>query len=195
MNKQPAGYPEQVAPPRAHIDCLLGAPSGIVCELKVPMTLVAVKSNPDLGAASWDVTISGLRPYICTLHKNRKYWIAVSPEQEIATCHQTGIALHPRVHDHEAMIYFPFLDPPIQWLPIGPLLGEIPRDMSIDVVANKVGGCPGDFDFDGDVGIVDLLDLLGRWGPCPLCLQDLNGDNNVGISDLLTLLSLWGPCR
>lgn len=27
--------------------------------------------------------------------------------------------------------------------------------------------CPGDLDGDGDVGVKDLLELLGNWGPCP----------------------------
>jgi len=27
--------------------------------------------------------------------------------------------------------------------------------------------CPGDIDGDGTVGIVDFLQLLGTWGPCP----------------------------
>ena len=29
------------------------------------------------------------------------------------------------------------------------------------------GGCPADFDSSGDVGVKDLLFLLGAWGPCP----------------------------
>ena len=27
--------------------------------------------------------------------------------------------------------------------------------------------CPADFDNSGDVGVKDLLALLGNWGPCP----------------------------
>ena len=27
--------------------------------------------------------------------------------------------------------------------------------------------CPADFDNSGDVGVKDLLFLLGAWGPCP----------------------------
>ena len=29
------------------------------------------------------------------------------------------------------------------------------------------GKCPADFDGSGDVGVKDLLILLGTWGPCP----------------------------
>ena len=53
----------------------------------------------------------------------------------------------------------------------------------------------GDVDFDGVVGIIDLLDLLGSWGSCPgfpaECFADLDGDGVVGITDLLTLLANW----
>ncbi len=55
---------------------------------------------------------------------------------------------------------------------------------------------PGDLDGDGTVGIIDLLLLLGAWGPCPercppFCTGDLDGDCTVGIVDLLLLLANW----
>ncbi len=55
---------------------------------------------------------------------------------------------------------------------------------------------PGDLDGDGTVGILDLLLLLGAWGPCPercppFCTGDLDGDCTVGIVDLLILLANW----
>jgi len=54
----------------------------------------------------------------------------------------------------------------------------------------------GDLDNDGIVGIVDFLELLARWGPCPdpcppVCLGDLDGDCEVGIVDFLALLINW----
>ncbi len=53
-------------------------------------------------------------------------------------------------------------------------------------------------DLNGDdvVGVVDLLGLLGSWGPCAkgCCLANLDLDGNVGVSDLLALLANWGPC-
>ena len=54
----------------------------------------------------------------------------------------------------------------------------------------------GDLDGDGIVGIVDFLDLLAAWGPCPApyppsCRADLDGDCSVGILDLLILLGNW----
>ncbi len=56
---------------------------------------------------------------------------------------------------------------------------------------------PGDVDGDGTVGILDLLGLLGAWGPCPApcpqsCAADLDDDCQVGITDLLILLANGG---
>ncbi len=56
----------------------------------------------------------------------------------------------------------------------------------------------GDLDGDGAVGILDFLQLLGEWGPCPVppaaCAGDLDGDGVVGILDFLLLLGNWGTC-
>jgi glucose/arabinose dehydrogenase len=57
--------------------------------------------------------------------------------------------------------------------------------------------CAADIDYDGVVGILDFLILLGNWGPCTpgtCCPGDLDGDGSVGILDFLTLLASWGPC-
>ena len=53
----------------------------------------------------------------------------------------------------------------------------------------------GDIDADGTTGILDMLILLGDWGPCPqsgACDSDLDSDGTVGIGDLLVLLANWG---
>ncbi|MDY7110619.1 MAG: DUF4038 domain-containing protein [Planctomycetota bacterium] len=54
----------------------------------------------------------------------------------------------------------------------------------------------GDINGDGVVNVVDLLTLLGAWGPCPDppadCAADLDGDGAVGSEDLLILLGNWG---
>ena len=57
-------------------------------------------------------------------------------------------------------------------------------------------GIPGDVDGDGTVGILDFLDLLAAWGPCPepcppSCSADFDNDCQVGITDLLILLANW----
>ena len=57
--------------------------------------------------------------------------------------------------------------------------------------------CVADLDDSGDVGVSDLLALLGSWGPCPPkanCPADFDGSGNVGVSDFLVLLANWGPC-
>ena len=57
--------------------------------------------------------------------------------------------------------------------------------------------CLADFDNSGDVGVKDLLFLLGAWGPCPKkgdCLADFDNSGDVGVKDLLFLLGVWGSC-
>jgi len=49
-------------------------------------------------------------------------------------------------------------------------------------VSGNVDACPWDLDRDGEVGIVDFLDLLGNW------------NNPYGIVDFLDLLAAWGSC-
>ncbi|MCH8211725.1 MAG: hypothetical protein IIB99_10180 [Planctomycetes bacterium] len=51
-----------------------------------------------------------------------------------------------------------------------------------------------DLDGTGDVGVKDLLILLGAWGPNPGHPADFDGDGNVGVPDLLALFANWGPC-
>jgi hypothetical protein len=57
--------------------------------------------------------------------------------------------------------------------------------------------CPEDLNGDGSVDVLDLLQLLDAWGPCPRggdCPEDLNDDGAVDVLDLLQLLDAWGPC-
>jgi hypothetical protein len=58
--------------------------------------------------------------------------------------------------------------------------------------------CPGDVDGDGDVGVVDFLELLGAWGMCldapRRCPTDLDGNGMIDVVDVLELLARWGPC-
>ncbi len=70
---------------------------------------------------------------------------------------------------------------------------EPPLSQLIDVIETP-DACQGDVNGDGVVGIVDLLDLLGAWGPNPGHPADFDGDGDVGITDFLTLLASWGPC-
>ena len=57
--------------------------------------------------------------------------------------------------------------------------------------------CTADFNGDGYVNVIDMLDLFANWGPCPpgtSCPWDLNGDDVVDIHDFLELFFSWGIC-
>ena len=69
-------------------------------------------------------------------------------------------------------------------------------DATVGVLLSPVGtAVPGDLDNDGQVGVKDLLILLGNWGSCEdcaACAADLDRNGVVGVSDLLILLGNWG---
>lgn len=52
--------------------------------------------------------------------------------------------------------------------------------------------CVADLDDDQNVGVIDLLTLLGNWGQPGH--GDIDCDDDVGTTDLLRLLAEWGPC-
>ncbi len=67
-------------------------------------------------------------------------------------------------------------------------------EAAVDGVMIRTIGCDdvlGDITGDGVVDVLDLLELLSAWGPCPDCPEDLNGDGVVDVLDLLILLSEW----
>jgi hypothetical protein len=74
----------------------------------------------------------------------------------------------------------------------GPEWGNVDPDERIEGVV--VVDCDGDFDDDRDVDVVDLLGVVGAWGPCDVCLYDTDGDRVIGVEDLLMVLAAWGPC-
>lgn len=51
-----------------------------------------------------------------------------------------------------------------------------------------------DFNGDGVVDGGDLGSIIGAWGPCDDCAQDLDQNGIVNSADLGLFLSLWGPC-
>ena len=78
-------------------------------------------------------------------------------------------------------------------------LCDIADGQSDDVNGNGIpdeceAPCPWDLDGSGDVGVKDLLILLGEWGPNPGHPADFDGSGDVGVKDLLILLGNWGPC-
>lgn len=54
--------------------------------------------------------------------------------------------------------------------------------------------CPEDLDSSGDIGVTDLMSVLGMWGECGGCDEDLDVDGSVNVLDLLLVLSSWGTC-
>ena len=60
-------------------------------------------------------------------------------------------------------------------------------------VSLACSGCDLDLQFDGRVGIVELLQMLEDWGQ-PSALQDTDGDLEIGVGDLTELLYEWGMC-
>lgn len=55
-----------------------------------------------------------------------------------------------------------------------------------------IGPCPWDCaDRDGEIGIEEFLAVLGQWGTDGPCDFDGGG---VGVADVHQLLGLWGPC-
>ncbi|MAB82638.1 MAG: hypothetical protein CMJ24_04280 [Phycisphaerae bacterium] len=75
---------------------------------------------------------------------------------------------------------------------------EIALGLTPDVNNNLIPDaceCLGDSNHDNKVDVIDLLKLLGYWGPCTECPDvDLNGDGKVDVIDLLFVLSVWGDC-
>ncbi|MCI0363024.1 MAG: hypothetical protein L0Y44_14460 [Phycisphaerales bacterium] len=58
--------------------------------------------------------------------------------------------------------------------------------------------CASDLNGDGVTNVIDLLNLIGNWGPCPpcpfVCASDLNHDGVTNVTDLLQLIGSWGAC-
>ena len=79
-------------------------------------------------------------------------------------------------------------------------LCDIADGQSDDVNGNGIpdeceAPCPWDLDGSGDVGVKDLLILLGEWGPNPGHPADFDGGGEVRVEDLLSLLGDGGPVR
>ena len=54
--------------------------------------------------------------------------------------------------------------------------------------------CIGDINLDGTVDVMDLLQVIGSWGPCTACPADIDGNGAVDVMDLLEVIANWGPC-
>ena len=59
--------------------------------------------------------------------------------------------------------------------------------------------CTGDTNGDGSVNVIDLLAVIGAWGTCTDCDEDITGsdglpDGSVNVLDLLAVIASWGEC-
>ncbi len=73
--------------------------------------------------------------------------------------------------------------------------GTINANLDIQQVVNP---CYEDVDQNGTVDVSDLLTLIGNWGNCPDCTEEIPGDINyddvVDVTDLLMIVGSWGNC-
>jgi hypothetical protein len=89
----------------------------------------------------------------------------------------TDLDGNPRVVDDPDTVDTGYGDPPL-----------------VDMGAYEFQPCPWDLSRDGTVNVVDLLIVIGSWGPCEDCPADFNDDGLVNVVDLLALIGNWGPC-
>jgi hypothetical protein len=52
--------------------------------------------------------------------------------------------------------------------------------------------CAEDVDGDGTIGVNDILEIIGSWGPCIGCPADVDGSGEVDVDDVLAVISAWG---
>jgi endonuclease/exonuclease/phosphatase family metal-dependent hydrolase len=60
--------------------------------------------------------------------------------------------------------------------------------------------CEGDVNGDGQIGVSDILAVIGNWAPnggecCPGCAGDIDGNFVVDVADILFIVGAWGPCQ
>jgi hypothetical protein len=62
----------------------------------------------------------------------------------------------------------------------------------VSITASVEAGVVGDVNCDGVVNVIDLLSVVSEWGPCEgVCAEDIVPDQNVGVSDLLLVIGNW----
>ena len=83
---------------------------------------------------------------------------------------------------------------PTEWVRDETARDSIMKQIVIWAVQIDEVVCIGDINNDGSVGVDDLLEVIGSWGPCDGCSADLNGDGTVNVTDLLSLVDAWGDC-
>jgi hypothetical protein len=58
--------------------------------------------------------------------------------------------------------------------------------------------CPADVNGDLEVDVLDLIQIIVSWGPCPKppgeCPTDITGDGVTDVQDLVEIIVSWGEC-
>jgi hypothetical protein len=136
----------------------------------------------------WDIAVSDIEP--------------ASPSLEIVAVDDPGFAYLVR-HDGSSWSGEPLWQDPGGALYAVVAADFLPQAPGDEIVVAGASGAitllsrsvPGDTDCDGVVGIIDLLAVLGAWGPCPPprepCSADVTGNGQVDVLDLLTVLASW----
>ncbi len=62
-------------------------------------------------------------------------------------------------------------------------------------ISRHLCSCVEDLDCNGEVNVLDLLDIIAAWGATGDTPEDLNGDGSVDVLDLLDIIDAWGPCE
>jgi glucose/arabinose dehydrogenase len=70
---------------------------------------------------------------------------------------------------------------------IGQFNGAILKIVPVETVSRV-----GDINCDGVVDVTDLLLVIGSWGPCDGCMEDVDGDHQVAVTELLAVIADWG---
>jgi hypothetical protein len=65
-------------------------------------------------------------------------------------------------------------------------------ETDVNVVINPIDCCPGDFNCDGVVSVLDMLILINNFGCVSGCTADLDGNNFVSVADLTIFIELYG---
>ena len=148
-DKGPGGYPIAVDDPtnREHRSCCANPDkAAIVCELKVPMSKVSFTPIPQY-PDTYDITVFGLKQYSCLLEKNKKYWIAPTPEMEFFDLGtgtiqgNTFLVGSTNTVDNEAQVIAETVGIP-QWSGIQSQLGWFHSDIYLAIWANKADTPP-----------------------------------------------------
>ncbi|MCH2134905.1 MAG: hypothetical protein MK116_14280, partial [Phycisphaerales bacterium] len=62
----------------------------------------------------------------------------------------------------------------------------------LKIVPAETESRAGDINCDGAVDVSDLLLVIGSWGPCDGCMEDVDGDHQVAVTELLAVIADWG---